>query len=535
MNGRKYIMQQKLKKDKQKFQKKLYLSNHINFFNDQIKTLTSKISQINSKKNIAITHSENSEDILKRYIAELNMRIFPNSFKKNYGNENIKINLSNLRYLTNFQNYKKDLLNIDKRNLEDNAKDLIYYMEEHRKEKIKKQVQLDIDTFIFYKEKRQEIEEMKKIIPDLLKKVEMLENIRRENKFLYEQIIKQNKILELILQNRKNLNNQLKAEEKNNNKNEKLEEKNKILVLSNKGYILRKKVFENMRSLSEKNFLSNYKSENYYEEIFEDDDKNEIRTVHSLLFERPKFTGYKSPMSFLKYNKIKMKKLVYNEKSINPYDYLNIFTNNKRYDTINEFIENFNTINNKKISFHNLNTEKTTANTISSNFSSKKFHEKKKKKIRLYSSQALKKENQNEIILFRDYLYDLIDQQQKIIKDLNNKKTDEIRCKTQIKSFLTNCIEDLNIEIFEYKEKFKTDKKIKDISKQNEKLLYILTYIFDNCFSGIKDNIKKLINNTRNNISINIENHHSFHNKNEENKKIIKKNFSFIDKKIKKS
>ena len=139
MNGRKYIMQQKLKKDKQKFEKKLYLSNHINFFNDQIKTLTSKISQINSKRNIAITHSENSEDILKRYIAELNIKIFPNSFKKNYGNENIRINLSNLRYLTNFQNYKKDLLNIDKRNLEDNAKDLIYYMEEHRKEKIKKQ------------------------------------------------------------------------------------------------------------------------------------------------------------------------------------------------------------------------------------------------------------------------------------------------------------------------------------------------------------------------------------------------------------
>ena len=84
MNGRKYIMQQKLKKDKQKFQKKLYLSNHINFFNAQIKTLTSKISQINSKRNIAITHSENSEDILKRYIAELNIKIFPNSFKKNY-------------------------------------------------------------------------------------------------------------------------------------------------------------------------------------------------------------------------------------------------------------------------------------------------------------------------------------------------------------------------------------------------------------------------------------------------------------------
>ena len=72
--------------------------------------------------------------------------------------------------MTNFQNYIKDLLNIGKRNLEDNAKDLIYYIEEHRKEKIKKQVQLDIDAFIFYKEKRQEIEEMEKNNTRFIKK-----------------------------------------------------------------------------------------------------------------------------------------------------------------------------------------------------------------------------------------------------------------------------------------------------------------------------------------------------------------------------
>ena len=77
---------------------------------------------------------------------------------------------------------------------------------------------------------------------------------------------------------------------------------------------------------------------------------------------------------------------------------------------------------------------------------------------------------------------------------------------------MTNCIEDLNIEIFESKEKSKTDKKIKDLSKQNEKLLYILTYIYDNCFSGIKNKVKKLI---RKKVDINIENHFYFHNKNE--------------------
>ena len=60
-----------------------------------------------------------------------------------------------------------------------------------------------------------------------------------------------------------------------------------------------------------KKFLLNYKSENYYEEIFEDKDKNEIRTVHALLFERPKFTGYKSPISFLKKIKKRRRQRIY--------------------------------------------------------------------------------------------------------------------------------------------------------------------------------------------------------------------------------
>ena len=329
MNGRKYIMQEKLKKDKEKFKKKLYLSNQINFFTDQIKSISAKINDINTKRNKAFTQSENSEDILKRYIAELNVRIFPNSFKKNYGDENIRINLSNLRALTKFQNFKKKVFNNDKRALEDYAKDLVNYMEEHRKNKIRKQTLSDIDTYIFYKEKKEEINEVKKIIPDLLIKVELLGNLLRENKFLYDQILKQNKILELILENQKNLNNKLEI---NINKDEKLDEEieeeesnNSRIDIGRK--FQRKKMFENMRSLSEKNFLYNYKSENFYEKIFEDNSKNKLQTIHSLLFDKPKFIGYKSPMSFLNYNKIKMKKLVFNEKSINAYDYLNIFTN----------------------------------------------------------------------------------------------------------------------------------------------------------------------------------------------------------------
>ena len=196
MNGRKYLMQQKFKKDKERFTKKLYLSNQINFFTTQIKSFSSKIAENRAKRNITTTHQENTEDILKHYIAELNLKIYPDSYKINYGDENIRINLSNLNYLAYFQKWKKDTLNNDRRTLEDNSKDLMYYLEEHRRKKIKKQLKSDINVLEFYEEKRKELEEIKKMIPELLDKVEMFEQYFRESKFLYEQILEQNKILE---------------------------------------------------------------------------------------------------------------------------------------------------------------------------------------------------------------------------------------------------------------------------------------------------------------------------------------------------
>ena len=523
MNGRKYLMQLKLKKDKERFTRKLYLSNQINFFTTQIKSFSSKIADNRNKRNIATTHSENTEDILKHYIAELNLKIYPDSYYQNYGDENIRMNLSNLHYLTFFQKWKRETLNNDRRTLEDNSKDLIYYLEEHRKKKIKKQLKSDIYDFEIYEQKRKELDEMNEAIPELLNKFETFEKKFKESKFLYEQIIKQNKILELKLQNQKNLNKKLKQEEKFIDENKTIYEKvNSETGIG--GFSQRKKIFENMRTLSEENFLYNYKSENFYEIIDEIKNPQKKASIHSLLFDSPRFIGYKSPMSFLKYNKIKMKKLTKNEKPINPYNYLNVFTNNKRYDSISDFMEDFNTINDKKISFNNINTlitnEKTSTkiNTISS-FSSSKFKNKKKIKKRLFSSQQINKEKDNKdngIIIFRDYLYDLITFQKKIIKNLKNLYAEEIRSNNQIKSFIADCINDINIELFDLKENIGDDKEKEEQIKYNENLLYILSFIFDNCFSGIKHNIKKLINKSRNN-NIN----------NGENIVKLKKNFSF--------
>ena len=533
MNGRKYIMQQKLKKDTARFKKKLYLSKHIEFFSSHIKTLSSEISDILSKKNIALTHSENSEDILKYYIAELNLKIHPESYKKNYGDENIRINLSNLKKLTYFQKLKRDTLNNDRKILEDNIKDMIELLEEHRKNKIKKLIKNDINTLKFYEEKRKELDEMKESMPELLQKEKINENLFRESKFLYDQIIKQNKILEIKLKEQKELNELLKQEMKNIDKKEKNFETKKIKNGIGDG-IKRKKIFEKMRSLSDDNFLFDYKSANYYDEINENKNKkiNKKETVHSLLFDKPKFEGYKSPISFLNYNKIKLKKLFNNERPINPYNYFNIFTNNHRYDSIGEFIENFNSVNNKKILFQTLNSEKTSTkmNTISSNFSSKKYPEKNKHKIRLFSSQQLKKDTSDNMIILRDYLNDLMSKQKKIIKDFENRITEEIRSNNQIKSCIADCIDDINIELFELKEKMEDDQINEEIIKQSDNALYILTYIFDNCFSGIKNNIQNIINKSRNDKDINIKNFISKHDSDGNNNIILKKNFSFNDK-----
>ena len=525
MNGRKYLLQQKLKKDKERFTKKLYLSNQINFFTTQIKSFSSKIAENRAKRNITTTHQENTEDILKHYIAELNFKIYPDSYKINYGDENIRMNLSNLNYLTYFQKFKKDTLNNDRRTLEDNSKDLMYYIEEHRRKKIKKQLKSDINVLEFYEEKRKEFEEINEIIPELLNKVELFEKNFKESKFLYEQAIKKNKILELKLESQKNLNKKLKRKTKYIiDENEIIFEK-KNFETGIGDYAQRKKNFENMRTLSEDNFLFNYKSENFYEIIDEIKNPSKKANIHSLLFDSPRFIGYKSPMSFLNYNKIKLKKLIKNEKPINPYNYLNIFTNNKRYNSISDFMENFNSINDKKISFNRINTlitnEKTSTkiNTISS-LSSKKSKNKKIIKKRLFSSQQLNKEKEKYgIIIFRDYLVDLITYQKKLIKNLKNNIAEEIRSNNQIKSFIGDCINDINIELFDLKEKIEDDEEKEEQIKYNENLLYILSFIFDNCFSGIKHNIKKLINKSRNN-NINKE----------ENIIKIKKNFSFNDK-----
>ena len=51
------------------------------------------------KKTISSKRQENTEDLLKYYFIELNLKMYPDSYKKNNGDEITKINLSNLKNL----------------------------------------------------------------------------------------------------------------------------------------------------------------------------------------------------------------------------------------------------------------------------------------------------------------------------------------------------------------------------------------------------------------------------------------------------
>ena len=481
MDIRKYLMQQKLKKDKETFKEKLHLSNGIDFFTNQIKSLSSQITELKTKKNISSKHRENKEGLLKSYIEELNLKIYPDSFKKSFAKENIRLHLSNLKLISNFQDMKNNMLSDDKKILEDNSKDIVYYIDQIRKNKIKQQIKQDFFSLEFYKIKKKEYEEIKGIIPELLNKIEKFKIFLRHNKFLYEQILKQNKILEKMLEKQRKLYYGLNNEEKKINYEDICERSNN------------KKIFENIRSLSEENLqFINYNCENYYEKHIENKNNNKSKVIQSLLVNNPKVIGYKSAKSFFKLNKMENRKIIKHYKPLNSYNFLNIFSTNKKYDSLDNCI---------KLSFYTLNSnDKTTTkmNTISSDFSSKT----KKHKNTVFSSKFNNKNNSNEIFIFIDYINGLINKKKSYTKYITNKITEEIRKNNQIKTFISECINDINIDLFEIKKNNKNETVKENMIKYNEKLLYILSYIFDNCFSGIKKNHKLLINKSRKMINL---------------------------------
>ena len=408
----------------------------------------------------------------------MHAKIFPNTWQKNYGEDNIKINISNISMLTYLQKDKNQLLINDKHILEDECMDVFQKLDHRQLNRIKYQIKEDkIDGEIMENEKY-ELSLIKDKLRQITKDIEKCQYDLKLNKAKYDIATRINKKLKEMVNAEINKNKELSKliEEKNKNRNLKIKIKDNFT----KGH----KNLDNFRSFSDNNIFTVKDSRKKSLKIFEDKNKRNKFKINSYLIKN--YKEYKSPLLFLKKNKnINLKIINNNNRLVNAYDFLNIFSTNNKYNSINDLINDFNTLNSSKLSFNTIFEKKSTKeNSLSSNntLDNKKKIFKSKNIIRnkLYSPK-----NNNELYLLRDYLYDLIDQQKNIIKYLKNRKAEEIRSIYQIKMFISKCIDDLYVDICDNK-KIKNENLNIHINKEKEDLLQFLTYIFDNCFTGIK-------------------------------------------------
>ena len=532
MDRKEYSLLHKLKKDKKVFDKKLNLYESKENYDNKIKSLIKNIKETRDKKNEKLKISENCENILKHYIAELNVKIFPNEWQKNYGDKNIETNLDNLSMLSYLQRVKRNAYIKDKYELENEVTDLFKEIDKRQVEKVRFHLAKDkIDGEIMENEKYQ-LSLIKDKFRQISHEVEKYENELRIYKLKYEVIVqKNNKLKEMLNKEEKIYKKLLKLlEKKDNSKN-----KNNLYLdieLNSENNKYKNKDFLNYRSLSDKNFLSvtNTKKNSlkYFENIYK---KNNIHISQTFLKNYiPNFKGYKSPLCFLKNDKNIEKKL-YNKnlKLIKDYNALNIFTNNSKFDSIKDFINSFNNFTNNNedntLSFNSTkdlkSTNINTFTSFNSNIKNMTLSDRSLKNIKQRNNNKImnrkktystlyknKVDNKNEMHILNDYIYDLIREQRQIIKNLNNKKSEEMRSIYQIKFVLSKCIDDLNSEIYgnsnDSNDKFNISKNMHNFSineskKEKENLLYILTYIYDNCFKGINNNMESIFPEFRNN------------------------------------
>ena len=495
MDRRKYSFLRKMKKDKKLFDKKLDFYESKISYDQKIKYLTSEIKKYRTEKEEIMKASNSSDIILKIYIAELNAKIFPNTWYKNYGENNIKLNLSNIAMLSYLQKIKKEEFIKDKYKLEDEVIELFQKMDKKQTKQIKTQIEDDkIDAQIMENEKHQ-LSLIKDNFRIIAYDIEKYENYLKHYKLQYDIVMRIYKRLQEKLKIEKIKSQKLSelCEQKNIKKNYK---NLKIEINDN----LQKN--EKFKSFSDKNFLSVENTRRNSLKLFEGK-KNKYKMNPYLI---KNYKGYQTPLFFLKkYKKFdkKLNDFSSDKKLLNAYDFLNIFSNNNKCNTISDFINSFNSFNNTKLTFNSASQEfiSTKKSTLSSNNSilkslssnnSKNKGINKKNKIR---NKMINTNSDNEMSILREYLYNLIDEQNNIIKFLKNKKAEEIRSVNQIKTFISKCIDDLNNEIYENKNK---DNEMNNIDRKNETLVNILSYIFDNCFKGINNDFKSIFPEFRN-------------------------------------
>ena len=314
MDRQKYSLLRKLKIDTINFEKKLnYYESKVSY-DEKIKSLISEIKDIRIKKEEATKASNSSDNHLKTYIAELNAKIFPNTWQTNYGDKNIQINLSNINMLTFLQKYKNQEFIKDKYKLEDEIVDLFQKLDKKQTNRIKTQLKEDkINGEIMEKEKYQ-LSLIKDKFSTITHDIEKYEYNQKEYKIKLDIVKKINKKLNETLNIEKIKYNKLSEMIKNQTiKNLKIEINNK----NNDNYdSLRNFIF-----LSEKKFLSVENTRRNSLKLFDNKNKKNKNKIKMNPYLIKNYKGYKTPLYFLKKNKKLFKNInnINNTNNINNY------------------------------------------------------------------------------------------------------------------------------------------------------------------------------------------------------------------------
>jgi len=420
------------------FNQKLEIKKQKENINKKIKQSLIKKNQYINQNDIILQHSIDTQNELIEYIASINSRMYKDDLNSPDNIKNIYSDI--IKYIHKFQELKKEQFNITQKEIE--AKTLEIFRIKEKQEK------------------------------------EILLNKIKENENVFEKMEKEKKEIALIKDDFKHANN---VYDFHVNKFEELRLSKEVLTMENKGL---EKLIKNLKN-KQKILLDNYNkkfNKNLNIKQIEELNKSEI-SLSDL-----------NDNNELNYNieeSVYITEEVLNKNENNNENENNIKINDNENNSNN--ISNINLENNLLIKNlkHNLNNnkEKTklskniSSNSIKTNTNTNNTYLNLLEKIDKDSDYL------NNIIL------SLIEENKKIkneFRTISFKHSMINRNKNNLKVLIEKCIEDINYEYKDVKEKFKfkinkglIPKNIPKL-KHIENKLYLLSYIHDNCMGGKK-------------------------------------------------
>ena len=416
------------------FNQKLEIKKQKENINKKIKQSLIKKNKFIAQNDLIFQHSINTQNELIEYIASINSRMYKddlNSVDKNIKN----IYLDIIKNMNKFQEFKKEQFNITQKEIE--AKTLEVFRIKEKQEK------------------------------------EILLNKIKENENVFNRMEKEKNELALIKDDFKHANN---VYDFHVNKYEELRLSKEVLEMENKGL---EKLIKDLKN-KQKNLLNKYNikfNKNLNEKQIEKLNKSEIS-----------FSDLNEENNNNKEESVYITEEVLNNNE-KEFEINNENNNNSKINLENNLL-----IENLKYNLNNNNNKEKKLNNKSKNLSSNNISIKtnaNSNKTYLNLIEKIERDSDylNKIIL------SLTEENKKIKNEFSTilfKHSMINRNKNNLKILIEKCIEDINYEYKNLKEKFKFNINKNLIPKNIPKLkkveneLYLLSYIHDNCLEGKK-------------------------------------------------